>query len=295
MGKPEQLGWIEALALLGAHLNNGLDLRVLNGGVVVPSAPAVFPSHLGVEKDDGFREATRGSPTGPRPRAPRWQGAPGGSWTPRPGSPIVSVSVQKQYEAELGALGQSYPGAQFWHVDDGVWIRLKSQLLDGLPRHAFFLISVSYTTATVRSWAFWSHELAKPFWIGPRHTNFYDGSICAFEITDKTWCFGQPIVSLLDLYTVWALRHLHLEMFGTWPGAQVSHYGIERIVEQRDDEWCGCGAGKLRYKNCCKGTDILHTEVADAVQFALFPRTPPRSILDLLEGDARLLCMSDID
>ena len=154
-------------------------------------------------------------------------------------------------------------------------------MLDGLPRHARFLIGISYLWPFVWSWGFWAHELMSPVWIGPRHTNFYDGSICAFEFADETWIFGQPLVKLMDLYTVWALRHLHLEVVGTWPGQQVAHYAIERLSEQRDTELCGCG-GMQTYGECCKSNDESKIEVADAVQFAWFPRTPPLSVYSVV-------------
>lgn len=278
----QQPGWISALADIGKRLDQQSELRVLNGGVVVPSMRTVSSSSLGVEIQDVNAKAARRSETRSRRRAPGWQGAPGRPWATSTAPPVVGRPLKKLYESQLSGLAEFYPGAQLWHQTDGVWILCKSKVLDGLPRHALFLTGISYVWPMVRSWAFWAHEVTVPIWIGPRHTNFYDGSICAFEVTDETWLFGQSIVSLLDLYTVWALRHLHLELLGTWPGQQVAHYAVERVLEQRDDELCGCGTASKLYCDCCKDADVSNMRIGDAVEFAWFPRTPPSSVLAVL-------------
>jgi hypothetical protein len=270
--------WPNALASLGRQLNARSELRVLNGGVVVPSTPTVPSSSLGVEMQDVDAKATRRSETRPRQRAPGWQGPPRRPWPTGAAAPVIGRPLEKLYESELSGLAEFYPDPQFWHQVDGTWILWKSKVLDDLPRQALFLTGISNVWPLVLSWGFWTNDLTLPRWIGPRHTNFYDGSICAFEVKDETWLFGQSIVKLLDLYTVWALRHLHLEILGTWPGQQVAHYGIERIFEQGDTELCGCGSAVNLYRDCCKPKDVSQTRAADAVQFVWFPRTPPRSI-----------------
>jgi hypothetical protein len=285
MGTPLLWNWTASLAAVGKCLSGDGHVRVLNGGVVVPSTPIVSSSNLGVEKQDD-RKATRRPTTGPRPRAPRWQGTPRRPWTASTAAPVVSRALQRRYEAELSAFGEFYPGTQLWHRPDGVWLLCRSRVLDGLPVYALFLVGVSYAWPAVRGWGFWAHELGTPCWMGPRHTNFFDGSICAYEPTDGTWAFGQPIVQLLDLYSVWALRHLHLDVLGTWPGHHVAHYAIERVLEQRDNEYCGCGATTKLYGDCCKTKDLSNTQVADAVQFVWVPRRPSASVLAVVKHGA---------
>jgi hypothetical protein len=286
--------WITSLAEAGRCLDAHGQLRVFNDGVVVPSAPVVTTSNSGVEKCDVRSESARRSETGPRSRSPRWEGAPVGSRTASTPPPIISGSLKKQYEVELNGLGEFYPGTQLWYRPDGVWLLWKSRVLDGLPQHALFLTGICYTSLTVRSWGFWAHELAKPRWIGPRHTNFVDGSVCAFEPKDETWVFGASIVSLLDICSVWALRQLHLDVFGKWPGMQVAHYRIERVLEQRDNEYCGCGSDEKLYTECCKSRDIARANVADAVQFLFIPRSPPSKILAVISGQEIPPTIADI-
>ncbi len=253
----------------------------------MPSETAVYPTTLGMEKENVVESRARRSEAGPWPRAAGWQRAAGRSWPSRQAAPVVSPAFQKQYEEELGAVRQAYPRTQLWHQGDGVWLLSKSAVLDGLRQHAIFLTGISFAWSMVRSWAYWSAPLALPVWIGPRHTNFFDGSICAFEPTDGTWGFGDSLVELLDLYTVWALRHLHLQIFGRWPGYQAVHYPVERLLELREDEYCGCGMTGKMYGECCKAKDAAKSRVADAVQFALSPRRPPGSVTKAVRtGDA---------
>jgi hypothetical protein len=91
--------------------------------------------------------------------------------------------------------------------EGGFWMYTESALLPELGRTVSYLTGVSTDRHFVKSWAFYSSAVGV-FWIGPRHTNFPDGSICAFEPRDGTWCFGDSLVELLDLYTVWAIRHI---------------------------------------------------------------------------------------
>lgn len=149
-----------------------------------------------------------------------------------------------------------------------MWLLSESSVVQGLDRAATFLVAFCWSKAAVRGWGFWRDSAITGRWIGPRHTNFPDGSICAFDPADGTWVFGNSIVGLLDLYTVWALRHLHLESFGRWPGPQAVFHPYERRLEFHLDESCGCGSDKM-YRNCCAPRDGARRVVPDFVSFAL--------------------------
>jgi hypothetical protein len=167
-----------------------------------------------------------------------------------------------------------------------VWVLVESRLFDGLRKRARFLIGVSYRYAAIRSWAFWVDAIGLPVWIGPRHTNYNDGSICAFEPADGTWGFSDGLVQLVDLYTLWVARHLHLEVFGRWPGAQSVHRPYERILEIRTGEQCGCRDAAGAYVDCCRTRDLARDRIADAVEFICWTqfalRSPPRQVLDFV-------------
>lgn len=153
----------------------------------------------------------------------------------------------------------------------------------------FFLTGISYRWQMVRSWGFWQDLLTDATWIGPRHTNFPDGSVCAFEPTDKTWVIGDPIIKLLDLYSLWAVRHLHLQVFGRWPGRQAVRHPYERILELREDEYCGCALGEKLHGECCRNKDLARNRIADAVSFFVFSggrlREPPEAVVHFVRQE----------
>jgi hypothetical protein len=230
-------------------------------------------------------------------RTTGWQRQTRGSWTPRQTSSVVRAGLQEKYEAELVAVCKAYPGTKIWRQEEGLWLLVESSLLTGLQQSATFLIGISYAYAAVRSWGFWRAGLVDAIWIGPRHTNFTDGSICAFEPGDKTWFFDSPIVELLDFYTVWALRHLHLKIFGRWPGPQVVHHPYERILELRADEYCGCGVSGKLYGECCQTEDLARNQITDAIDFLRCTsggiRKPPASIVSFVHEQRETPKLSD--
>lgn len=272
-----------ALQKIGHQLDHQIFPRIKNGGIVMPSELAVSHSTLGMEISNDYTERQRRSETRPRKRAAGRQGSAGRSWPSRQTAPVVCTSLQAQYEDELDAVYEAYPGTQIWREEEGVWLLTESSLLPGFEQRALFLVGISFANAIVRGWGFWRICLANPTWIGPRHTNFPDGSICAFEPADGTWVIGDPIVELLDLYTLWALRHLHLQVFGRWPGHQAVRHPYERILELKGDEHCGCGKSDKLYGECCRDNDLARNRVADAVNFLLRYsgglRQPPSSVV----------------
>lgn len=276
-----------ALQKIGRQLDQRIFPSVKNGGVVVPSENTVSVSQLGVEqRHDEFRRQTH-SASGAWPQALSWQGGPlGGPRQTGDATSIIDASLQAGYHAQIDAVSVAYPGARVWHQGNGFWMLTHSALLPGLDRKAAFLTAVPFYQATPRSWGFWRGIPRDIAWIGPRHTNFPDGSICAFEPADGSWVIGDSLVALLDLFTVWALRHLHLEKHGRWPGHQAVRIAFERLVELREDEYCGCDSGKARYGQCCRPKDLARDRIADAVSFLLRmgTRKPPDAVITAMLG-----------
>lgn len=136
-----------------------------------------------------------------------------------------------------------------------------------------------------------------PVWIGPRHTNFPDGSICAFDPADSTWVLGDPLVELLDIYTIWAVRHLYLQTFGRWPGRQSVAHAAERVLEFRPDEYCGCAEGHRLYRECCMTKDLARNRIEDSLTF--FWRTggfrnPPDAVKKFVSERRELHALADL-
>lgn len=269
------------LQQIGRQLDDYIFPRVKNGGAVMPSEPAVSSATLGVEKHNA-RSRQRRSETRPRQGTAGREGPPRGSWPTRQTAPLVRTGIRTQYEGELDTVLEAYPGTQVWRQEEGLWLLTESSLLPGFQQRALFLTGISFARGSVRGWGFWCDCLVNPTWIGPRHTNFPDGSICAYEPTDGTWMIGDHIVELLDLYTLWALRHLHLQVLGRWPGRQAVRHPYERILELRADEHCGCGKTDKLYGECCREKDLARNQVADAVNFIVATegglRKPPDAV-----------------
>jgi hypothetical protein len=147
-------------------------------------------------------------------------------------------------------------------ADHNPWLLARSLVLGGIGREAIFLIALpDEREAEPRGWAAWQTPKATR-WIGPRHTNLFDGSVCAYaNAMDNAWWPGDDLRTLLDIYSLWALWHLHLETFGRWAGRQYAlllpdgrpdpYY---RLVEFNVDELCSCGIDGAKYGQCCRPT-----------------------------------------
>lgn len=281
----------ELLWEIGQQLDRSIFPRVKNGGFVLPSEPHVLSKPMGKEQQNATKRQRR-SATEPWPWPTGGQGTPDRSGAirgSRPAgdpAPFFSAVCGSPYQDELTSVCEAYPGTAIWNQGEDFWLLAESSLLPALPKKALFLVAVSTVHQTIRAWAFWNSCAIGNTWIGPRHTNFPDGSICSFEPRDGTWQYGDSLVTLLDIYTLWAVRHLHLEIYGRWPGPQSVVPPYERIQELRDDELCGCGQSLKRYADCCKPSDMERKLLATAVSFCFFSawsvRSPPKSVVQFM-------------
>lgn len=279
---------------IGQQLDQAIFPVVHNGGLVLPGPGVVAPIVPGMEPNHEQRQkrASR-SATGLRQRPEAWARKAGAGPAVRSrtaGAPAQVPLVDCPYDIDdaVHQLMEAYPGTRVWHQEEGVWLAVPSSLLPGHGRVAKFVVAVFPRHQHVRGWGFWMGGDVAARWIGPRHTNYPDGSICAFDIDDGTWAFGESLVTMMDIYSVWAVRQLYLEHFGTWPGPQSSSHPYERMIEFRDTEHCSCGRRGGRYENCCKISDHRRRPIANAVNFAVgtnfVVRTPPRNVASLALG-----------
>lgn len=271
---------LEQLREIGQHLDAGHYPLVFNDGIVALSGPGVDFSELGAENCNEQRRENRSA-------AGSWQGTSGRSWSSGEAEPSGGRLLRENYLGQLSAVFAAYPRTSYWIDDEGMWLSVDSAVLAGLDRSATFLIAIPFRPLTpVRSWAFWSRAIGYE-WVGPRHTNAIDGSICAFNPAEGTWKNGGSVVALIDQYTVWTLRHLHVEMFHWWPGQQTAQFVHERLTELNDNEWCGCRPGAQRYVDCCKQSDLASDRFRAALDFVggflrFKPRQPPPSVVRFL-------------
>lgn len=173
-------------------------------------------------------------------------------------------------------------------AEDAVWLRVPALLLTRLGHGAVFVVVLIPALQLARGWAFWDYGCMGLQPIGPRHTNYGDASICAFDERDGTWSYGDSLVLLLDLYSVWAVRQLFVREYGNWPGPQGSFSPFERLREYGDNERCGCDTPAGAYVDCCKSSDLrlMASGKGEYIVEALLPRCVPSAIKTYAHGSS---------
>lgn len=276
------------LQRIGEGMDARRPVRVKDRGIVILDPEAA--STAVQEKDDEQRQGAGRPAARSRQRPAGRQGPSGRSRTPGTQPRLRCLSAT--YQHQLEDVQRAYPGATLIPVEHGIWLSTRSQLIAGLGREAIFLIALpDNPDVEPRGWAFWDQG-GEIEWIGDRHTNFFDGSVCAYSTTyDRAWSPGGDLRTLLDLYTVWALRHLHLAVIGRWAGRQYALLDpagrpmpYYRLVEFKDGELCSCDSD-ARYGNCCKPHDLAHNFMTAMRQFqalhhgrGIHARQPPEAI-----------------
>lgn len=251
---------------IGAQLDRNCFPTIHNGGVVVPSSAPVVAENLGTETANAKFQPI-GSAARPWEGPASWQRTTGRPRTSRRATPATRRRYQAAYEAQLTDVWEAYPETRAWLQDEGMWLLTNSAVLNGLRKKATFLVAIPFDPRQkVRSWGFLTTAIGV-CWIGPRHTNWPDGDICAYTPVDGTWKPGGSLVKFLDLNTLWALRHLHLEEFGRWPGYHSAPHPYERLTELQEDEFCGCDKPPRRYRECCQPTDLAEDRARIAIDF----------------------------
>ena len=281
---------VTELQVIASQLERCVFPKVGRGGVVIPAdepCVVVTGKEYNDEPERSRRPATRSwkrPPDQPRP--------PGGSWSTGTTAPLLSVEPPDA-ETVLSEIERAYPDAKIWRNGETAWIVASALVLRSIRRRAVFVVAISDRRRAVKAWGFWDDPIGYlPIWIGPRHTNFPDGSICAFHPLDGTWSYGNSLITLLDLYSVWALRHEHLAQHGRWPGPQVAQFAYERLIECHPDELCGCGSSIKRYRECCwtsdRALDVLveAAKLNTATNGHFLERFPPDAVLAFVRHES---------
>ncbi len=272
------------LRIIGEGLSGDHYPIVWDGGFVSPGGLAVSPvppGELEAYANEKRRERERGSAARPREGTAGRKRPTDGSRTTGEATSAIVGGIGQTILDQLVDVEFAYPRLRVWRRPGGIWILIHAGLIYGSAATARFLVAVPFTGKMPKAWGFWGDGS----WIGPKHTNFGDGSICCLHLPDNTWGIEDQLVLLLDLYTLWAVRHLYLRDFGRWPGRQVATLQHERLTEILDDELCGCGSS-VRYIDCCKSKDVQRYSLSAAIEFAVKggERAVPRFIWNFLNG-----------
>lgn len=281
---------LRTLQTIGWQLSNNIYPSVCNEGVVIPGKRLPPYNHPDTETSyvtlSQQSQGPNRSPARPWQRSERWQrqARQSRSWATGQAASFICEPLKRAYLAQLEEVKAAYRCSNAWEEDNGIWIIAESLLLEGSAVTATIVVKIPFSPLfPPAAWAFWNGI----HWIGPRHTNYPDGSICAFEPSDRTWLPGDSLVELLDLYTLWCVRHLYLKELGVWPGDQVIHSAAERWSEGLPNEQCGCGSQAL-YKDCCqmhdRGSGLLESSIAFITRGGAVRRAPPDKIFSILRG-----------
>lgn len=269
------------LQTIGEDLDQRVFPTVHDNGLVWPARTVVISQPPDQEIKNERQTTAPGSWQSAASGTPRTPRTPG---TSRDAGPARTPPSLPRHVFELAEpvreLEAAYTGTEVTETREAVWLRVPATLLPGLGYRAIFVVVIVPELRIARGWAFWDCGIWGLQRIGPRHTNYGDASICAFDDRDATWAYGDSLVAFLDLFTVWAIRHLYLRQFGRWPGPQASFSPFERLRECHDDELCGCDHPRGRYAICCKDGDCLLVARAKnkILTQILLPRSMPAEV-----------------
>lgn len=262
------------LRTVGEAIDGGRQPTVFHGGFVGFSDA----TESEVRKNVAGQKA--GSESGPRSgrRARARSGAQAA------GHAFRSDALEAAHGAGFRILAQHYEALAF-EDKSGLWVVVKSYPLGRGGPEVHFLIAVPLDQRLApRGWAFAT--------VGPRaelmslkHTNFPDASICAFTPECRPWPNPDGLLGLVDIYVLWAIRKLHRDCFGWWPGPQLGACAHYRLREFDPREECGCGSNR-RYGDCHLSADLLANPETGAAEFKrLFggdyeDRRPPEHVME---------------
>jgi hypothetical protein len=263
---------VQHLSKLGQAIDIDRQFQVFDDGVVG------IVNDQSEKEDESERQGTRGSATGSR------QGSSGPRRTASEArARLGRLDPQVVQLAGLEDLWRAYP-TKIIEGDHGLWIIIKSNPLGHDGPQVTFILAYPYSTEIEpKAWALW--KLGDfPKFVGERHCNFPDQSVCAYGPNDNAWERSDGLLPLVDLYSTWIVRQLYLMHFGRWPGRQHGLTALYRRTEFSADEWCGCGSGK-RYGECHLAADALlsddeaRAEHQNVMGSEYGPRKPPKSIM----------------
>jgi hypothetical protein len=263
-------------------------------GVLRPStAPAAFFEVLGQqelhnatpekERSRKGREGREGR-EGPQETPQARRSRPSNSSAQELRSAELGGKISTYHATDLAGALAEYSQFRLRLAPPGAWLTGTIRPVPAQEDNAVVILVYPFEPFyPIHCWAWWDTGI----WVGPRHTNYGDGSVCAFEPADTTgvWRGGDPLLQLLDYIACWIARHIFLKRRGRWPGPQSLHTAFERLTEHAPNELCGCGSPYL-YEVCHRPSDTAMAEterIAEFLRFCPHPfRNPPRTKSDCL-------------
>lgn len=248
---PQQLAHVREV---GTALFEGRTLQAGHGGLIaVLNTPT--------EDVRGTNDGERQDVHRPEPRQGQGrQGPPRGPRQSRRGSSDPAGAVLRGELLTAPATGQlrtHYPGARVWREVGGNGTLLAVSIFplgwEG-PQADFAVAVPADPRHRVLAWGFWRVD-GGAVWIGSKHTNYPDGSACAFPADSGVWTEADGITPYVDRLAEWSFRHIFLDAEGMWPGIQEGAHVYYRLRHTHPHECCTRCSTLQRYENCCRSID----------------------------------------
>lgn len=274
---PEQLADVRDI---GSLLHQGKAVGALKCGEIVGCPPNNVKDN---DHDEWKAGGSRGSATDSRQRHT------GTQTTPNPARPFGG-DRRAYYQAQIANLREDYPATKCRGEEKGLWLAVPARPLGRSgPQVVFLCVVPDNPEAPVWCWAFWRNR-EHCAWIGPRHTNYPDGSVCAFPPNQGYWNDGDSLVSYFDRACEWCLRQLHLCLEGYWPGDQTGMGSYYQLKEGLAREKCFCRSGS-EYFECCRDSDLRNLAAGSREAFLSMTRgvdvgrqAPPHQVIQFVIG-----------
>lgn len=247
---------LDHLRQLGQAIHAGHQPLVFDGGFVSLVEQRESEVNKNVKPRTRNRSAPRQGQGQRKPRRPRSSGK---------AKPFRTGATEEAHGVGFRLLAQHYE-ALASEQQRGLWVAVKAYPLGSRGPQAHFLVGIANDSSVMpRAWAFQEiGERVSPFPL--KHTNFPDASICAFTQASKAWIWEDGLLSLVDHYSLWAVKSWHRQITGWWPGRQVGVCGFYRRKEFAPSEWCGCESDKL-YSDCHMAADTMLDERFARIEF----------------------------
>lgn len=261
---PQQLAHVREV---GTALFEGRCLQAKHGGFI--AVLNTTPTQDVKGTTNGERQELQRSAAEP------WQGrqgSPGGTGESRRGSSDHSGPVlgrQRLISQASGQLREHYSGVRLWKEvgGNGVWLAVSIFPVGREGPQADFTIAVPTDPAfRILSWGFWRTDNGL-VWIGPKHTNYPDGSACAFPSDSGAWTEALGLVPYVDRLAEWSMRHIFLDAEGIWPGRQEGSHVYYRLRHTHPQECCTRCRGLDRYESCGLSFDQEQYAGSDRADF----------------------------
>ena len=276
---PRQLAHIGEV---GAALFAGRELQASGNGLI-SIRPTIGATREEGTNDDKREETARGSATRPRERR---QGTRGRRTT----DSHAPEFRRELYRAQVAQVNEHYPGVRTWIKDDATWLSVPSFPVGSDGPRANLLVAIpKRSSARITAWGFWDMD-GRMSWIGYRHTNFPDGSICAFPADADYWREGDALPSYVDLLSEWSFRQLYYVVHRVWPGPQEGRWRYYRLKGTQPGECCPRCQSLKRYEDCCRPLDEAEACDSDRREFILEvgcdlgEQRPHRRVVEFAQG-----------